>query len=252
MRALAVLGLFCTAAAAAADFDHSAWDRVLKRHVNARGEIDYAGIQKDRRDMDAYLALLRASSPKSNPGMFSTRADAMAYWINAYNAFVTNGVAVKYPVKSVRDLGFAFGFFRAREYVAGGTTMSLNNVEHDTLRKEFNDPRVHFAIVCASLGCPYLARDAFLPRKLEEQLDAGARQFVGEDRNVSIDPGRNEVVLSKIFDWYAGDFGGKGKLVEYVQRYSTPARREALARLKNPRLRFRDYDWGINDPGSRK
>jgi hypothetical protein len=252
MRAWVFATLFFSVALTAAEFDHSPWDRVLKQYVNTKGEIDYRGIQKDRRDIDAYLGALRAASPKNKAELFPTRADALAYWLNAYNALVTNGVVLKYPTKSVRNLGFAYGFFRAKDYVVGGQTVSLDNIEHDTIRKEFQEPRIHFAIVCASLGCPFLARDAFTPRDLEKQLDAGARYFVSEERNVSINAGRNELVLSKLLDWYGKDFGGEAGVIEFVKRHSTKPRRKALDALRNPRVRYRDYDWGINDPGSRK
>lgn len=235
----------------AAEFDHSAWDRVLKRFVNDRGEIDYGGIRKDRADMEAYLTALRAASPKNKPELFPSKEAALAYWINAYNALVTHGVAIKYPVKSVRDLGLLFGFFRAKEYVAGGQTVSLDNIEHDTIRKEYREPRIHFAIVCASLGCPYLARDAYLPSRLEQQLDAAARAFFSQERNFAVVPAKNQVVLSKIFDWYGKDFGGTPGVLEFSKRYLPEARRKQFEAMKNPRVRFRDYDWSINDPGSR-
>jgi len=247
-----VLAVVFSMTLSAAEFDHSPWDRVLKRFVNTKGEIDYGGLQKDRADLDAYLAALRAASPKNKPELFPTRSDALAYWLNAYNALVTNGVVLKYPTKSVRDLGFAYGFFRAKEYVVGGQTVSLDNIEHDTIRKEFQEPRIHFAIVCASLGCPFLARDAFVPRELEKQLDAVARFFVAEERNVTINIAKNEIVLSKLLDWYGKDFGGQSGVLEFVKRHSNEPRRKALDSLKNPRVRYSGYDWAINDPGSRK
>jgi hypothetical protein len=249
MRCVVLLA-FAVNVWAGAGFDHSAWDRVLKAHVNTRGEVDYRAIQRDRKDLDAYLASLRDQSPVKTPALFPTHDDALAYWINAYNAFVTSGIAVKYPVRSVRDLGFALGFFRAKDYVAGGAALSLNDIEHGIIRKQFKEPRIHFAIVCASLGCPYLAREAYSGPRLQQQLDRQAREFVNAPRNMAIDG--SQITLSKIFDWYGDDFGGRAALAPFLVRYANDANRAALLSVKNPKIRFRDYDWNINDPGSRK
>lgn len=238
--------------APAAEFDHSAWDRVLKAYVNDKGEVDYAAIKARPKDVETYLYSIWDASPVNKPALFPTRDSALAYWINAYNALVTTGVAAKYPTKSVRDLGALLGFFRGKDYIAGGEPISLNNIEHDTLRKQFKEPRIHFAIVCASLGCPMLSRYAYQPGLVQQQLDQRARFFVSEDRNVRIDPKRNEVWLSKIFDWYGGDFGGEKELIPFIIRYSSETNRHQLEQLKSPKIRYFDYDWHINDLGSRK
>ncbi|PYT28223.1 MAG: hypothetical protein DMG57_15540 [Acidobacteria bacterium] len=251
---LAGLALLSGPTVANTPFDHSAWDRVLKAHVNPSGEVDYRAIKADRKDLDRYSGQLGGASPENHPELFPARADQFAYWINAYNAFVTRGVADRYPTHSVRDLGPLLGFFRREEYIAGGRKMSLSSLENVILRKKFADPRVHFSIVCASLGCPMLAREAFTGVNLEQLLDRQARRFINQRRNVKVDAATNTVRLSKIFDWYTVDFvGSKGKqaLVDYIRRYASPETRRALDALKQPRIRFYDYDWSINDPGSR-
>ncbi len=239
-------------ATAGAEFDHSHWDHVLKRFVSERGEVDYAALRRDPAEMQAYLAEVSASSPVNKPQLFPTRAHVIAYWINAYNAFVTWGVAQRYPVKSVRDIGLVSGFFRIKAFTAGGVSMSPDNVEHDTLRLDFHEPRIHFAIVCASLGCPFLSRDAYLGATLESQLDAAAKRFVNEDRNVAIDLHQKSITLSKIFEWYSGDFGGNEGVRRFILSHTADDKRRAVEVLKDPVIRYRDYDWGINDPGSRK
>lgn len=237
---------------AAEDFDHSAWDRVLKAHVNAKGEVDYAGLKKDRKDLNAYIAGLSAASPLNKPALFPTRDASLAYWINAYNAFVTWGVSARYPVASVQNLGPAMAFFGEKQIVAGGVVLSLNNVENDILRKEFHDPRIHFAIVCASLSCPNLAREAYTAAGVQGQLDRQAREFVNEPRNLSIDGKRQEITLSRILDWYSADFGGGASLMQTLLRYANEENRRALLALKSPKIKYCEYDWRINDVGSRK
>jgi len=250
--------VLCLAALAAAtlspSFDQTAWDRVLKVHVNGAGEVDYAAIRRDRKDLDQYIAQIGRTSPANRPDLFPSRAAALAYWINAYNAFVTRGVVDHYPTRSVRDLGVLSGFFWRNYYTAGGASMTLRSLENNILRAQFRDPRIHFAIVCASLSCPMLARDAFTEANVESLLDAQARRFINQRRNVNIDPRKNSVTLSRIFDWYRQDFVGSGArraLLDYIRRYLTPERQRALAALKNPSVAFFDYDWAINDPGSR-
>ena len=242
------------AATLSQSFDHASWDRVLKAYVSAAGEVDYAAIKRNSKDLDQYIAQLARSSPTSRPELFPSRAARLAYWINAYNAFVTRGVVNHYPTRSVRDLGVLYGFFWRNYYTAGGVSMTLRSLENDILRKEFADPRIHFAIVCASLSCPMLARDAFTEPNVESLLDAQARRFINQRRNVNIDAQKNSVTLSRIFDWYRQDFVGSGSrrpLLDYVRRYLTPERQRSLRALKNPSIGFFDYDWAINDPGSR-
>jgi hypothetical protein len=244
--------------AAGTTFDHSAWDRVLKAYVSQIGEVDYAALKAHRQDLGAYVAALGASSPANQPDLFPSRADELAYWINAYNAFVMKGVVDKYPTRSVRDLGALYGFFRRKDYVAGGEKISLQTIENDILRKKYADPRIHFAIVCASISCPKLSREAFTAANLDAQLDHLAREYFTEERNLSIDTKTGTVTLSAILDWYKQDFAaqvnqppGPAALLAYVRRYVAGPRKSALESLTQPKVKFREYDWSINDPGSR-
>jgi hypothetical protein len=232
---------------AAALFDHSQWDAVLKRHVSEIGEVDYAAIKKDRAALESYVNALGASSPENKPEMFPTREHKLAYWLNAYNALVTWAVANAYPTKSVRDLGFLYSFFRRDDHLVGGRKMSLDDIEHGTIRKQFGDPRIHFAVVCASISCPRLARDAFVPERVNEQLDAAARRFLSERRALMIDKSRNMITLSKLLEWYKGDFEASGGVVAFLRRFAP----DPTAIPERPRLRYFNYDWSINDPGSR-
>lgn len=225
---------------------------MVQGRVSAIGEVDYAAIKADRASLDHYVRLLEESSPDNRPELFPSRGHQLAYWLNAYNAFVTQAVAAHYPTRSVRDLGAVYSFFWRKNHTAGGVRMSLRRLENEIIRKRFADPRIHFAIVCASLSCPRLHTEAFSGDRLEEQLDRLARQFINERRNLTIDPAAGQVTLSKIFEWFQGDFGQP--LLDYVLRYTNAENTRLLRELrarKAPRIRFHEYDWSINDPGSR-
>jgi len=237
-------------------FDHALWDRVLKAYVNDLGEVDYAGLKTHRRDLDEYVRRLEEFSPVNRPDLFPTQAHELAYWMNAYNAFVMRGVVDNYPTRSVRDLGALYGFFRHKDYTAGGARMSLVQLENEIIRKRYHEPRIHFGIVCASISCPRLSRQAFTADNLETQLDQLARQFVNERRNLTIDSSSNEVILSAIFKWYKEDFersadGSQKTILDFVGRYANPGNRKLLDSLRKSRIKYYDYDWSINELGSR-
>jgi Protein of unknown function, DUF547 len=251
LRCFAFLFALSTLPVSAAGFDHQPWDRVLKSSVNAIGEVDYASL-KNNTALGEYVAALRAASPDTQPALFGSKSAELAYWINAYNALVTFGVVKAYPTKSVRDLGVLFAFFRRKEYVLGGRTMSLQQLENEIIRQRYREPRIHFAIVCASLSCPKLSRDAYTAENLEAQLDFQTRQYFAETRNLAVAADGKSVLLAAILDWFKEDFGGsKQTALAFARRHAPATRQKQLDTLSRPRLIFREYDWAINDPGSR-
>jgi len=141
-------------------FDHHLFTNVLRQFVGEQGRVDYAQLKANPNTLNAYLAQLAEVSPESQPELFPTRADQLAYWINAYNAFVLKGVLDKYPITTVwqADVGL---FFKRRRFVAGGKRYSLDDIEHRILRARFGESRIHFAINCASASCPVLPAAAF-------------------------------------------------------------------------------------------
>jgi Protein of unknown function, DUF547 len=249
--------MFC-AGAGAQSFDEAAWARVLARHVTPDGRVDYAGLKARGADLRRVVGSIAARSPASDPAAFPTRNARMAYWINAYNALVMSGVAENWPVKSVRDIGLLpFSFFWRKKFKVGGRSMTLNDIEHGTLRKQFGDPRIHFALNCASIGCPLLRREPYRAATLDEQLDDAARKFLADPaRGMRIDAARNTVWLSHIFKWYGGDFeaierahgwnGAGSPLLRFARRYANAAERGQMDGLKNPSVKFLEYDWSIN------
>ncbi len=259
-----ILVLFATARGTAeevAAFDHSALDRVLGAYVDDRGMVDYAGLKANAADLEAYVALLGRVSPASHPERFHGRPDSMAYWINAYNAFAVKGVIDAYPVESVKDIKLLSGFFNRTYFTAGGKSYTLNNIEHNILREEFKDPRIHAAINCASASCPRLERKAFLPGDLDDRLEAAMRFFVRESRNVRIDREANAVALSKILDWFEGDFTGwyertygveDAKITDYLALYLPEADGVYLKQNREADVHHVDYDWTLNDQALNK
>lgn len=234
-------------------FSHAEWTAVLERFVDEKGRVDYEALSRDRAGLDAWLARLVRQGPKSTPALFPDRNDRLAYYVNAYNALVFQGVLSRGPEKeSVWKGGLISGysFFVSMKVRLDGETWSLKALEDDLIRNEFTDPRIHAALNCASVGCPRLPREAFVPQKLDAQLDEAMREFVEEDRNVAADPERKTVTLSKIFDWFEKDFlsyeRARGnpdpRIVDYVNRY-----RASKPKLdRSFRVRYFDYDKRVN------
>jgi hypothetical protein len=245
-------------------FSHVAFDGVLERFVRD-GYVDYPGLLADRGELDAYYARLAARSPDSHPVLFAGRDAKLAYWINAYNASVLEAVLAYYPVDSVKDIeppaGLFFlprlaGFFYLQKITLGGVRYNLYDLENEVIRRRFEEPRIHFAINCASESCPRLPSRAFLPETLEAQLATEARNFIREPRNVEIDPEAGTITLSAIFDWFEDDFvewtarsdgDRQAGLLDYIGPHLDAEQRAALALCADCRVGFFEYDWAIND-----
>jgi len=245
-------------------FGHDDFDRVLQRFVNDAGRVDYAGLQRDPADLDRYYARVATYSPDSHPDLFPTAASRLAYWINAYNAVAIKTVLAAYPINGVGDVRAPFpfnlfmkrgGFFFFRRAAYGGKTTSLYYLEHYVIRKRFREPRVHFALNCASRGCPRLPTMAFTGERLDEQLEREARRFFSEQRNLRIDHAARTVYLSSILKWYKAEFLGwyakrfpdaAATLLNYVAHYA-PERQADLERAAAYAIEFVPYDWRLND-----
>lgn len=244
-------------------FSHEHFDRVVRRHVDAEGRVDYAALQGDRADLDAYQRLLAAYSPDSHPEMFPTREDDLAYWINAYNASAIVAVLAYYPIAGVGDvkpplllrfLPDKSGFFVFQRFTFGGSTTNLYVLEHRVIRARYREPRVHFALNCASRSCPRLPARAFTAAGLEAELDRETRRFFAEERNLRVDHAERAVHLSSILDWYESDFtdalpGDDATLTAYAALYAPPDVAAELARAGDYEVRFVPYDWRLNDQG---
>ena len=212
--------------------DHQIWDEILKKYVSEKGRVDYAGIKKDRSTLDEYLEQLR-----ENPVQESwTRFEKLTYWINAYNAFTVDLIVRNYPLKSIMDLDKPWD----QKFIhLGDRSYSLNEIEHEIVRPTFKDARVHFAFVCAATSCPKLLNTAYLPQKLDQQLNAQTRFFLNTSGKNQLSP--NLVKISKLFDWYGEDFTSQGTLIEFLNMYSN---QEISVGTK---VAFLEYDWKLND-----
>ena len=216
------------------------WARVLMKFVNERGEVDFHALAHDRADLDAFLAYIAHVSPRSAPGLFANREAKLAFYINAYNALAMfNVVDSDFP----RSLsGFTkVKFFGFKRLTIGGERMSLYALENDVIRQQ-GDERVHFALNCMAVGCPRLPQAPFRSENLDRQLDAGAREFFRENRNLQVDPERKLVRVSSILKFYTGDFLARmPTLIAYINLYAS------TQIPSDYRVEFIDYDWTVND-----
>lgn len=221
-------------------FPHATLSKLLATHVDEQGRVDYRGLRQNRRELERYLVAIAETSPHRAPSMFPSREDALAYWLNGYNAYVLYAITARPGLRSVGDV--KTDFFYLQRHPFGDEELSLYHVEKDVIRGEFADPRIHFALNCASAGCPKLPREAFVPARLEEQLARETRKFCADVQNVR----RNgtAVEMSQIFEWYAEDFAKDGGPLEFCRKWG----REDLP--AGAAVTFIPYDWALNaQPG---
>ena len=215
------------------------WTNVLIRHVEDSGRIDFDVLSRNHEDLDRVVAFIAAIDPTSQPERFPDRQSRLAFYINAYNALAMYGVVQAGVPESLGGLT-KFTFFYLRRFVVGGKSISLYNFENDVIRPR-GEERVHFALNCMVISCPRLPREAFSAANLDAQLDAAARAFIGETRNVWVDSGKREVWLSAIFDFYTEDFlAHAASLIGYINRYRAD-------RIPTDfKVRFLEYHWTVN------
>ncbi|MFI5364420.1 MAG: DUF547 domain-containing protein [Candidatus Binatia bacterium] len=233
-----------------ATFGYEAWSALLAEIATPDGKADYARLAQRRDGLDAFIAHLAAVSPDSHPGAFPTAEDALAYWINAYNAFTLHAILAEYPITSVwktRD----GQFFQRRRHIAGDRAVSLDDIEHTILRGQFAEPRIHFAINCGSNGCPPLRPQAYEGRGLRETLRAATEQFLASEWNCRVDHAARRIFISRIFKMYVEDFAGNtGSSQEYragVLRFVAQHTGVPLEAIADYEMVYNTYDWGLND-----
>ena len=265
---LACLGAAATLAAPrlahaqSLDHAHAAWTALLAKHVvlldgGRASQLRYAGMAADRAALKAYLDSLSAVGAATFAGW--SKPQQMAFLINAYNAFTVELILTRYPkLASIRELGSLLQSPWKPKFISLlGTQMSLDGIEHETLRVRgrYDDPRIHFAVNCASVGCPMLREEAFVADRLDAQLEQQSRRFMGDRSRNRYNAGNGKLELSKIFDWYGDDFklGHKGiaSVAAFAARHADvladgAAERDKLRTLSVP-VDFLDYDWKLND-----
>jgi hypothetical protein len=210
---------------------HKRWNTILQNHVSESGNVDYKALKHDKIEFDIYIDYLSDTVP----GETWTKNEKLAYWINAYNALTIDLILRNYPTKSIKDIKNPWD---QRLWKFGDNWQNLNDIEHKILRK-MNEPRIHFAIVCASVSCPKLQNKAFMASNLEEQLTNATKEFL-------IDKSKNElskdnIKLSKIFKWFKKDFEQNGSLIDFLNQYTE------IPISNKAKKSFMDYNWDLND-----
>jgi hypothetical protein len=239
-------------AGATTTVDHSVWDRLVKAHVipgaDGVNRVAYANFKATgHKDLKAYLAALQATDPAK-----LDRPEQFAFWANLYNAKTIDVVLDKYPVKSIKDVSLGGGLkalvgggpWQAKIMKVASVDLSLDDVEHQILRPIFKDPRVHYAVNCASFGCPNLPTAAFTGANLEALLDDGAKAYVNHARGISVEGGK--IKASSIYSWFEADFGGSAAAVlDHARKYASPDLKAKLDKVSS--IGSYDYDWSLND-----
>lgn len=229
--------------------DHSSWNRLLAKYVDQNGLVDYRGWQAtadDVQTLDRYLQHLSSAELSQN----DARAAKLAFWINAYNSVTLRGILRHYPTSSIRNHTaklYGYNIWKDLLLPVAGKDFSLDDMEHAILR-QLNEPRIHFAVVCASRSCPRLLNEAYVPNRVEQQLARNTKDFFSRSQNFRFEPASNRMYLSAILKWYGGDFGKNQR--EQIQTLAPWLPSEAArrtARKGSPRVSYLTYDWSINE-----
>ena len=227
--------------------DHQVFDKLLKKYVNKDGRVNYQAWHAstvDRKMLTDYLASLSRASANTP----AQRNAQLAYWINSYNAVTIEGIMRVYPTTSIRKHTSKIGgynIWKDLKLIVGDNKINLEDIENKILRK-MNEPRIHFAIVCASIGCPRLMNEAYMPNTLDQQLVTNTKDFFSRSQNLQVDTNAKQVKLSKILEWYGTDFGADvGTQIAVLQKYWPAADVQAIA-AGGYSVGYLPYDWDLN------
>lgn len=267
LLSMLLVPLLTGSALAQAPFDHRhlAWAALLKKHIvlldgGKASQLRYAGMRQDRARLKEYLGTLSDVGDQEFKGW--SKPQQLAFLINAYNAFMVEKVLTRYPdIQSVWDFGKIFGNpFKDRFFTLFGREFSLDMVEHDTIRTKgiYDDPRIHFAVNCASVGCPMLREEPYVPERLDAQLEEQTRRFLSDRTRNRYNPQARALEVSKIFDtypWYSVDFASGLRGIHsreqffagYADLLADDAGHRTIIREQKAEIRHLDYDWNLND-----
>jgi hypothetical protein len=248
------VGQRTTGRASIGSVDHSSWDKLLRKHVDYDGYVNYKSwhaSSSDRQSLSVYLNTLS----KVNPQASASRDAKLAFWINAYNAVTIHGILREYPTSSIRNHTarlFGYNIWKDLQLYVGGRAYSLEAIEHQTLRK-MNEPRIHFAIVCASVGCPRLLSEAYTATRVQQQLEINAKDFFGRAQNFRYDARSRRFHLSSILSWFDDDFGsGQDAQLRTIAKWLPDKTSQAATRSGSGSISYLDYNWNLNDQSSRR
>jgi hypothetical protein len=253
-----LIALLPSIALAAFDHSHAQWDTLTKKHVvwlpgGHASQFDYSGFKADRKELKSYLDGLSAVTQSEYDGW--KKPEKLAFLINAYNAYTVELILTAYPkVKSIKDLGSVITSpWKKRFFSLLAKQRSLDDVEHGMIRAQgaFDEPRIHMAANCASIGCPALRSEAFVAGKLDAQLEDSVVRFLSDESRNRFNPKSGKLEVSKIFDWYGKDFAARSGSVEawlaqYADKLAGDPKHQKTIRDKKAKLDFLDYDWALN------
>lgn len=234
---------FAASEGAGGAIDHSAWDALLKQYVaqgpNGVNLVDYDKFSVQGRDeLTAYLESMQAIAIEEYD-----RDEQFAFWVNLYNAVTVDVILENWPLDSIRDIGLlGLGPWKDEAVTVSGRTLSLDDIEHNILRPQWQDVRIHYAVNCASIGCPNLARDAYTATNLEAMLEAAATAYVNHPR--AFGGTADRIVASSIYDWYEVDWGSEEGVLEHARQYAQGPTKKLLETAQS--IDAYDYDWSLN------
>ncbi|MEB3341419.1 DUF547 domain-containing protein [Okeania sp.] len=243
-----------TSTTPAKPLDYQNYTSILKEYVNDQGLVDYEKLKENRQPLDEFNAAIGAVTPSTYNSW--NDSEKIAFLINSYNSLTLESIIDNYPTKSIRRIP---GVWKIRKFDVAGEKMTLDHIEHQVLRKEFNEPGIHVALVCAAISCPPLRREAYTGELLEKQLEDQARQFLGGSQGFRIDSENNTVYLSSIFKWFGEDYEktyGQGENIEglnktessiinYARQYVSSDAQNFLAKA-GYKVKYSNYDWSLN------
>lgn len=234
--------------------DHSSWDKLLRKYVDQDGYVNYKnwhGSAPDRQALMEYLNALSQAKPEAR----SSKDSKLAFWINSYNAVTIHGILREYPTSSIRNHTarlFEYNIWKDLQLYVGGKPYSLEAIEHQILRK-MSEPRIHFAIVCASIGCPRLLNKAYTAEKVQPQLETNAKDFFSRSQNFRYDAPQKRFYLSSILKWFAEDFGSnQTSQLRTISQWLPDKAVQIAAQSGKASVSYLDYNWNLNDQASRQ
>jgi hypothetical protein len=229
--------------------DFSGWDALLKKYVKTTtidgvtlNSVAYKSL-KGNPEFEKVISGLKTASLDD----LKTKEEKLSFWINVYNVLAVKVVVDNYPVKSIKDVGSLFkSVWKRKAGVVAGKERTLNEVEHEILRK-MGEPRIHVAIVCASVSCPDLRKEAFTAERLDDQLDDQVKKFLeNTGKGMKIDEKKKRVYVSSIFKWFDEDFEPQGGVTKFISRYASPSRKKSFEKYGG-KLKYLDYNWDLNE-----
>ena len=213
----------------------SDFNSLLQENVDKQGNVDYKSLKNNEADLDLYLNYLR----KTTPSKEWSKNKEKAFWINVYNAYTIKIILTNYPLKSITNIkNDGKTAWKTPFAKVGGKTYTLDHIEHEILRKKFNDARIHVGVNCASISCPKLGNIAFTENNIESELERLMKEFINDTTKNKIS--QKKIIISEIFNWFPNDFTKEGSLIDYINKYSE------ITVNEKAQIKYLTYDWSLN------